>query len=85
MRGCGARFPGVLLAALLCTGLAPIAGRFGWIWGVVAGFIHMCVVQHTSGLQGGMNLYNNGFTAGLVCVLLVPIIEALAPEPEEDY
>ena len=77
--------PGVLLAALLCTGLAPIAGRFGWAWGVVAGFIHMCVVQHTSGLQGGMNLYNNGFTAGLVCVLLVPIIEALAPEPEEDY
>ena len=76
--------PGVLLAALLCTGLAPIAGRFGWYWGVVAGFIHMCVVQHTSGLQGGMNLYNNGFTAGLVCVLLVPIIEALLPEPEEE-
>lgn len=76
--------PGVLLASLLCTGLAPIAGRFGWYWGVVAGFIHMCIVQHTSGLQGGMNLYNNGFTAGLVCVLLVPIIEALMPEPEEE-
>lgn len=77
--------PGVLLALLLCTGLAPIAGQFGWQWGVVAGFIHMCVVQHTSGLQGGMNLYNNGFTAGLVCVLLVPIIEALKPEPEEEF
>lgn len=76
--------PGVLLASLLCTGLAPIAGRFGWHWGVAAGFIHMCVVQHTSGLQGGMNLYNNGFTAGLVCVLLVPIIEGLRPEPEEE-
>lgn len=76
--------PGVLLAALLCTGLAPISGRFGWYWGIAAGFIHMCIVQHTSGLQGGMNLYNNGFTAGLVCVLLVPIIEALMPEPEED-
>ena len=45
----------------------------------------MCVVQYTSGLQGGMNLYNNGFTAGLVCVLLVPIIEALKPEPEEEF
>lgn len=76
--------PGVLLASLLCTGLAPIAGRFGWHWGVVAGFVHMCTVQHTGGLQGGMNLYNNGFTAGLVCVLLVPIIEALRPEPEEE-
>ena len=76
--------PGVLLASLLCTGLAPIAGRFGWGWGVAAGFLHMCVVQHTGSLQGGMNLYNNGFTAGLVCVLLIPIIEALTPEPEEE-
>ena len=76
--------PGVLLAALLCTGLAPIAGRFGWIWGALAGFLHMCIVQYTGSLQGGMNLYNNGFTAGLVCVLLVPIIEALTPEPEEE-
>ena len=77
--------PSVLLALLLCTGLAPIAGQFGWYWGIIAGFIHMCVVQYTSGLQGGMNLYNNGFTAGLVCVLLVPIIEALKPEPEEEF
>lgn len=76
--------PGVLLASLLCTGLAPIAGRFGFGWGVVAGFLHMCIVQNTSVLQGGMNLYNNGFTAGLVCVLLIPIIEALEPEPEEE-
>lgn len=71
--------PGVLLATLLCSGLAPIAGQFGWKWGVVAGFIHMTVVQNTSILHGGMNLYNNGFAAGLVCVLLVPIIEALQP------
>lgn len=76
--------PGVLLASLLCTGLAPVAGRFGWGWGVVAGFLHMCIVQNTGVLQGGMNLYNNGFTAGLVCVLLIPIIEALTPEPEEE-
>jgi len=44
----------------------------------------MCIVQNTGVLQGGMNLYNNGFTAGLVCVLLIPIIEALTPEPEEE-
>ena len=30
-----------------------------------------------------MNLYNNGFAAGLVCVLLVPIIEGIKPEPKE--
>jgi len=75
--------PGVLLATLLCAGLAPIAGQFGWYWGVAAGFVHMTIVQNTSILHGGMNLYNNGFAAGLVCVLLIPVIEALKPEPKE--
>ena len=76
--------PGVLLATLFCTGLAPIAGQFGWRWGVVAGFLHMCIVQNTGILHGGMNLYNNGFAAGLVCVFLVPIIEAVTPETKEE-
>lgn len=76
--------PGVLLATLLCTCLAPIAGQFGWGWGVAAGFIHMTIVQNTSILHGGMNLYNNGFAAGLVCILLIPIIKSMSPEPMED-
>ena len=76
--------PSVLLATLLCTCLAPIAGQFGWYWGVAAGFIHMTIVQNTGILHGGMNLYNNGFAAGLVCILLVPVIEAVTPEPEEE-
>lgn len=76
--------PGVLLATLLCTCLAPIAGQFGWQWGAAAGFIHMTIVQNTGILHGGMNLYNNGFAAGLVCILLVPVIEAVKPEPEEE-
>lgn len=76
--------PSVLLALLLCTGLAPISGRFGWQWGLIAGFLHMCIAQNTSALQGGINLYNNGFTAGLVCVLLIPVIEAVMPETEDE-
>ena len=76
--------PGVLLATLLCTCLAPIAGQFGWKWGMAAGFIHMTIVQNTSILHGGMNLYNNGFAAGLVCILLIPIIKSVSPEPLED-
>ena len=75
--------PGVLLATMLCTGLSPIAGQFGWYWGVAAGFLRMAIVQHTSFLHGGMNLYNNGFAAGLTCVLMIPIIEAVRPEPKE--
>lgn len=75
--------PSVLLATLLCTGLAPIAGQFGWRWGLVSGFIHMAIVQNTAFLHGGMNLYNNGFAAGLTCILMIPIIKALKSEPEE--
>ena len=75
--------PGTLLATLLCTGLAPIAGQFGWRWGMAAGFVHMAIVQHTSILHGGMNLYNNGFAAGLTCILVIPVIEALKKEPKE--
>ena len=75
--------PGPLLAVLFCTGLAPIAGQFGWHWGLIAGFLHMTIVQNTSFLHGGMNLYNNGFAAGLVCIILLPIIEALRKEPKE--
>ena len=74
--------PSVLLATLLCTGLAPIAGQFGWRWGAVSGFVHMAIVQNTAFLHGGMNLYNNGFAAGLTCILMIPIIKALKPEPE---
>lgn len=75
--------PSCLLAVLFCTGLAPIAGQFGWWWGIVAGFLHMTIVQYTAVLHGGLNLYNNGFAAGLVCVLLLPIIEAVRSRPKE--
>ena len=75
--------PGVLLATLLCTGLAPIAGQFGGLWGMAAGFLHMAIVQNTSYLYAGLNLYNNGFSAGLTCVIMIPLIEALKSEPEE--
>ena len=75
--------PGVLLATFLCTGLAPIAGQFGGLWGMAAGFVHMTIVQNTSGLYGGLNLYNNGFAAGLTCIIMIPLIEALKSEPED--
>ena len=75
--------PGALLATFLCTGLAPIAGQFGGLWGMAAGFVHMSIVQNTSYLYGGLNLYNNGFAAGITCIIMIPLIEALKSEPEE--
>jgi hypothetical protein len=83
MDGLDLTSPGVLLATLLCTGLAPIAGQFGGIWGIAAGFLHMSIVQNTSYLYGGLNLYNNGFAAGITCVIMIPLIEALKSEPED--
>ncbi len=73
----GLQEPSMVLAALFCTGLAPIAGQFGWKWGVVAGMLHASVVLNVGFLQGWLNLYNNGFSAGLVCIVLVPLIEAV--------
>ena len=73
--------PGALapvLAALFGTTLAPIAGHYGWFAGIVAGIVHMAAVVNTAYLHGGMDLYNNGFTGGLVAACLVPIIDGLA-------
>jgi Protein of unknown function (DUF1576) len=69
--------PSAVLAALFGTTLAPIAGRFGWRWGIVAGFVHSSVAQTVGQLHGGLVLYNNGFAAGLVAAILVPVILAL--------
>ena len=68
--------PSILLAALFGTSLAPISGEFGWKYGVLAGFIHSSVVLHVGTLHAGLNLYNNGFSAGIVASILVPLIKA---------
>jgi len=75
--------PSSLLAALFATGLAPIAGQFGALPGIIAGMLHASVVLNISELGGGMNLYNNGFSAGLVCMVLVPILEVLTHKGDE--
>ncbi len=82
--------PSILLAALFGTTLAPIAGRFGWHWGIVAGFLHSSVALTVGPVHAGLNLYNNGFAAGLVAAVLVPVIIAIqeitkpqtGPEPK---
>jgi hypothetical protein len=76
--------PSAVLAALFGTTLAPIAGRFGWHWGLVAGFVHSSVVQTVGQLHGGLVLYNNGFAAGLVAAVLLPVILALRSSKEDE-
>jgi hypothetical protein len=69
--------PSLTLAALFGTSLAPISGRFGFGWGIVAGFIHSTAALTVGPLHAGLNLYNNGFAAGIVAAFLVPVIVAL--------
>ena len=40
-----------------------------------AGILHTCVMLAVGPLCGGYNLYNNGFAAGLVALILVSIIQ----------
>ncbi len=68
--------PSMLLAILFSTALAPIAGQYGWLIGILTGFLHVAVVMNIGSVHGGMNLYNNGFAAGFVALILIPIIRA---------
>lgn len=70
-----------LLAVIFGTGLVPIAGTYGVLWGIFAGFFHMAMVMNIGYLHGGLNLYNNGFSAGLVAAILYPIIDMLQKLP----
>ncbi len=67
--------PGVILAILFSTTLGPLAGQFGILMGILAGFIHMIMVSQTGAWHGAINLYNNGFAGGLTAALLVAIIQ----------
>ncbi len=71
---------GLMLALLFSTTTAPIAGKFGAFWGLVAGAIHLVVVLNIGVVHGGVNLYNNGFSGGIVAGILVPIIDAFTKE-----
>jgi len=65
-----------IISALFATTIAPIAGAYGPIIGVVAGMLHLTLVTNIGIIHGGINLYNNGFSGGLVAGFLVPIIDA---------
>ena len=71
-------YPALQLAGLFGTTLAPISGHFGWPFGVLAGFIHSSLVLQTGGPVAGLNLYNNGFSGGLIAIVLYPTITAIA-------
>jgi hypothetical protein len=67
---------GTVIAVFFVTALSPIAGRYGVAAGILAGFLHVMVTPLALNFQeGGFNLYNNGFAAGFVAALMIPLIE----------
>ena len=65
----------IVVGLCYANGLSPIADEYGWFYGMVASMMHFCMVTTLPVLHGGMCLYNGGFTAGLVCLLMVPGLE----------
>jgi len=63
-----------IMVSLFGTALAPIGGKFGFIFGAIAGFIHLSLVHQTGSFHAGMNLYNNGFAAGVVALFMTPFL-----------
>ncbi|MGI6004781.1 MAG: DUF1576 domain-containing protein [Christensenellales bacterium] len=74
-----------ILSILFSTGLAPIAGQFGWPWGIAVGFLHVFITTYIGPVTSGVNLYNNGFAAGFVALILVPMINAVRPRRGEGH
>lgn len=69
--------PAIQLAAIFgATALAPIAGDYGYLMGIAAGCAHYAIVILTTESTGGLNLYNNGFSAGFVAAIMVTLADA---------
>ncbi|AID43982.1 Hypothetical protein SFBmNL_00048 [Candidatus Arthromitus sp. SFB-mouse-NL] len=67
--------PTTILTSLGSTALAPISGQFGIIIGFITGCLHLILMKYIGHLSGGINLYNNGFIAGILAIILIPIID----------
>ena len=73
------------IAVGLCfaSGLSPICDKYGWHYGFIAAILHYILVTLVPGIHGGFCLYNGGFTAVFVCILMVPVLEKFCKTKEE--
>ena len=63
------------------TGLCPVAGKYGFRYGVLAGFMSAIICAITAEMHGGFVLYNGGFNAGLTALVLIPILDFYNVKP----
>ena len=73
----------IMIGLCYANGLSPISGKYGWGCGVLAGGLHYLLVTAVPSLHGGFLLYNGGFTAALICLMLVPQLERFCKTKDE--
>lgn len=67
----------MIVAFIFASGLAPISGKYGIVYGLVGGFMHIILTPLMISLQGGFDLYNNGFSAGFEASILAVVAEKI--------
>lgn len=70
--------PGMAACRPLRHRSGPHFGTVRAHYGVLAGLLHAAVVLATAAPCGGYNLYNNGFAAGLVALVMVSMIQGVS-------
>lgn len=65
----------IMVGLCYANGLSPISRKYGWEYSFLAAMMHYTLVTSVPLLHGGYCLYNGGFTAAFVCLLLIPILE----------
>lgn len=73
----------IVIGLCFASGLCPISGKYGCVFGFVASMLHFVLVTSVPLLHGGFCLYNGGFTAAFICLLFVPILERFFKTKEE--
>ena len=73
----------IMIGLCYANGLSPISGKYGWPVGILAGGLHYLLVTSVPDLHGGFCLYNGGFTAALICLVLVPQLEKFLKTREQ--
>ncbi len=73
----------ILIGLCYANGLSPVSGKYGWAYGALAGGLHYLLVTAVPDMHGGFCLYNGGFTAALICLMLVPQLEKFCKTKEQ--
>jgi len=84
-----------LPASLFATSLAPVVGLLVWGWrlrfelavvsGILSGFLTLAIAPRAASFHSGYNLYNIGFSGGIVGILLCALFEGFGLKVESAF